>query len=337
MERPIDFFRSRHMLCGQCGRRWVVDLDWIDRWEQALESCPDCGVTCEVETAPRVTVNPDDPALRDEHVAQLNWYHTSTQPDWPTGDFDPAADLTQEARQRMGGDHRVARWAERQRAKALHIGTFEAAIHNMLRRINDQADYGAQFYLYRVRLFPTIAVREGWLVDPSNFAGDVILDEVCRPGIDVARYLNYHEDPGSLTLALGRPAIASTQQIAIPPLSSNDPGWVANAVGELELTSVTSPPPTRSRPVGRRSAASPQRGRARELTAPLAQRLPVNLRSQFKAAAAFDENREPEEWASYVVGLMNMFLAPERVLGELDRGAESVIVSESSDQIFGEG
>jgi hypothetical protein len=32
MERPIDFSRERHMLCGQCGRQWVVDLDWIDRW-----------------------------------------------------------------------------------------------------------------------------------------------------------------------------------------------------------------------------------------------------------------------------------------------------------------
>ena len=105
------------MLCGQCRREWVVDLDWIDRWEQALETCPGCGVTCDVETAPRVTVDPDDPALTDEDVGRLVWYHTSTRPDWPPRDFDPAAELTQETRQRMGGEHQVARWAERQRAK----------------------------------------------------------------------------------------------------------------------------------------------------------------------------------------------------------------------------
>jgi hypothetical protein len=296
----------------------MVDLDWIDRWEQALESCPGCGVTCEVETAPRVTVAPDDPALSDDNVAQLIWYHTSTQPDWPTRNFDPAAELTEQTRQMMGGDDRVAHWAERQRAKALHVGTYEAAVHNMLRRINDQADHGSQFYLYRVYLAPTITVREGWLIDPSNFVGDVVLDEVCPPGIDVARYLNYNEDPGGLSLAVGRAAIASTQQIAIPPLSNDDPGWVATAVGEFERATVTSPPSAGSRPIERRSAPSPKSGRARELVAPLAQRLPVNLRRQFEAATAFNDNLEPEEWARYVMGLMNMLVAPEQVVAELD-------------------
>jgi hypothetical protein len=214
----------------QCSCQRVVDLDWIDRWDQGLERCPGCGVTCEVESAPRVTVDPDDPAMSDGNGAQLTWYHTSTQADWPTPDFDPTAELTQETRRRMGGDHHVARWAERQAAKALHIGTYEAAIHNMLRRIYDQADHGSQFYLYRVRLLPTVRLREGWLIDPSNFVGDVVLDEVCPPGIDVARYLNYHENPGALSLALGRAAIASTQQIAIPPLFSGDPDWIATAV-----------------------------------------------------------------------------------------------------------
>jgi len=121
VERPIDFSRKRYMLCGQCGRKWVVDLDWIDRWERALETCPGCGVTCEEETAPRVTVDPDDPALTDEKVSRLVWYHTSTQPNWPAHDFDPAAKLTKLTRQMMGGDDRVAQWAERQRSKALHV------------------------------------------------------------------------------------------------------------------------------------------------------------------------------------------------------------------------
>ena len=318
MERPIDFFRKRHMLCGQCGHQWVVDLDWIDRWEQAQEKCPGCGVTCEVETAPGVTLDPGDPALSDENITQLIWYHTSTQPDWPTQNFDPAAELTEQTRQMMGGDDRVAQWAERQRAKALHVGTYEAAVHNMLRRIDDQADHGSQFYLYRVYLVPTITVREGWLIDPSNFVGDVVLDEVCPPGIDVARYLNYHEDPGGLSLALARTAIASTQQIAIPPLSNDDPSWVATAVGELERVAVTSPPSAGSRPIGRRSAPSPKSGRARELAALLAQRLPVNLRWQFEVATAFNDNLAPEDWARYVTGLMKVLLAPEQVLAELD-------------------
>lgn len=305
------------MLCGQCGRRWIVDLEWIERWEQALESCPGCGLTCEAETAPKVTIDPGDPALSDDNVAKLIWYHTSTQPDWPARDFDPAAELTEETRQRMGGDDPVARWTERQRAKALHVGTYEAAIHNMLRRIDDQADQGAQFYLYRVRLFPTITVRKGWLIDPSNFVGDVVLNEVCPPGIDVARYLNYHEDPGALSLALGGTAIASTQQIAIPLSSNDDDGWVARATRELESAPTTSPSRSGSRPTGRRPASSPRTSRARGLTASLTERLPVNLRRQFEAAAAFNETRAPEEWARYVLSLMNVVLAPGQVIGQL--------------------
>lgn len=125
MERLIDFSRDRHMLCGSCGQRFLVDLDWIDRWQQEQEKCPGCALTCEHEDAPRVTVDPADPALDDDHVARLSWYHTSTHPDWPTKDFDPAADLIAETRQLMGGD---------------------------LRRGRDQAHQGSQFYLYRVIL-----------------------------------------------------------------------------------------------------------------------------------------------------------------------------------------
>lgn len=108
MERPIDFSRDRRMLCGSCGHHFTVDLDWIDRWEQAKETCPGCGVTCELEDAPRMTVDPEDPALDNEWVARLSWYHTSTHPDWPTRYFDPAAGLAPETRRMMGGDQRVA-------------------------------------------------------------------------------------------------------------------------------------------------------------------------------------------------------------------------------------
>lgn len=237
MERLIDFSRDRQMMCGGCGRRFVVDLDWIDRWEQGGEKCPGCGLTCEHEDAPRVTVDSDDPALDDDRVATVSWYHTSTQPDWPTRDFDPAAVLTPETRMMMGGDEHVAAWAARQQAKALHIGTYEAAVHNMLRRIRDQADRGNQFYLYRVRLNPSVVVREGWLIDPSDFVGDVVLDEVCPPGVDVARYLNYHEDPGGLCLALGREAIAGVQQVPVPLPDAWDADWVREAVAALETAS----------------------------------------------------------------------------------------------------
>lgn len=319
MERRIDFSRERQMLCGICGQRWAVSLDWIDRWEQAKETCPGCGTTCEHEDSPRVTVDPGDPALNDE-VARFSWYHTSTQPDWPTKDFDPAAVLTPEIRRIMGGEEPVAAWAARQRAKALHVGTYEAAVHNMLRRIRNQADHGSQFYLYRVRLRPSVVLREGWLRDPSNWVGDVMLDEVCPPGIDVVRYLNYHEDPGGLSLALGRDAIAYVQQIAVPLLDAGDEGWVRDAVAALQNTSETVAPGT-----GRlrtfMNPSSPRAALGRELGKALADRLPANLQDQFASAAAFAEGEDPARWARRTTALLDVIENPDRVLAALDGSA----------------
>jgi hypothetical protein len=318
MERRIDFARERQMLCGICGHRWAVGLDWIDRWEQANETCPGCGTTCEHEDSPRVTVDPGDPVLDDVQVARFSWYHTSTQPDWPTKDFDPAAILTRETRLMMGGGESVAAWAARQRAKALHVGTYEAAVHNMLRRIRDQADHSGQFYLYRVRLKPSVVVREGWLIDPSNFVGDVVLDEVCPPGIDVARYLNYHEDPGGLSLALGRDAIAGVQQVAVPLVDARDESWVRDAVAALEDASESVAPAT-----GRLSRfmrpSSPQAVVGRELGKALADRLPVNLQDQFASAATFAEGEDPAGWARWTSGLLDLIEDPGRVLAAVDK------------------
>lgn len=308
------------MLCSGCGHELVVDLDWIDRWEQSGEKCAGCGLTCEHEDAPRMTVDPDEPALDDAEVARFAWYHTSTQTDWPTKSFDPAAALTPETRMRMGGDRHVAAWAERQRAKALHVGTYEAAIHNMLRRMHDQADHGSQFYLYRVHLKATAVVREGWLIDPSNFVGDVALDEVCPPGVDVARYLNYHEDPGGLSLALGRDAIAGVQRIAVPLNDAWDASWVRDAVAALE--NAPGVPVMATGKLGRlMRPSSPRSAMGRHLGRALADRLPVNLREQFASAAGFGEGDEPARWARRASALVGLVLDPARVLAELDAEA----------------
>lgn len=316
MERRIDFSRERRMLCGICSHHWMVDLDWIDRWKQGIEKCPGCGTTCEHEDSPRATVDPGDPAL-DDQVARFCWYHTSTHPDWPTPDFDPAAALTLKTRMMMGGEERVAEWAARQRAKALHVGTYEAAIHNMLRRIRDQADWGSRFYLYRVHLKPSVVARKGWLIDPSNFVGDVVLDEVCPPDVDVARYLNYHEDPGGLSLALGRDAIASVQRVTVPLPEAFNEDWVRDAVAALAAASDSAVPAAGklsryTKPASLRTALG------RELGASLAGRLPINLQAQFESAAAFAYGDDPVRWARQTSGLVSLIDEPLRVLAALD-------------------
>lgn len=318
MERRIDFSHQRHMLCGGCDHRFVVGLDWIDRWEQGGEKCLGCDLTGEHEDAPRVTVDPDDPALDDGRVAQFFWYHTSTQPDWPSRAFDPASGFTPEMRMRMGGVERFAAWAARQRAKALHVGTYEAAVHNMLRRMHDQADDGCQFYLYRVHLKPSVVVRKGWLIDPSDFVGDVVLGEVCPPGTDVARYLNYHEAPGGLSLALGRGAIDKVQQIAIPLSDAWDRDWACESVAALEKASEALVPATGD--LGRfMPPCSPRADLGRDLGRELAADLPINLQSQLVSAVAFGEGADPVRWAKQASCLLSLIVDPSPVLVMLDQ------------------
>lgn len=319
MERLIDFARDRNMLCNSCRHQFLASLDWIDRWVQSDERCPGCGLTCEHEDAPRVSIDPRDFALDDDKVAKFNWYHTSTQPDWPATDYDPTIGLTADTRARMGGDERVAAWAERQRAKALHVGTYEAAVHNMLRRMRDQGDRASQFYLYRVHLKPSVTVREDWLIDPSNLVGDVVLEEVCPPGVDVARYLNYHEDPGGLSLALGRGAIAGVQRLVVPlPDACQADDWANEAVVALENASDVLVPA--SGKFGRFMRPSSQRASvARSLGAALAASLPINLRRLFESTVTFDEGDSPAQWACRTIGLFDLIANPSRALTELDQ------------------
>lgn len=319
MERPIDFSRDRDMLCANCERQFHVSLGWIDSWKQGHGECPGCQLTCEHELAPRVTVDPDDPALDVGRVPDFYWYHSSTHSDWPPIGLDPAAGLTPATVARMGGTQRVAAWAERQRSQALHVGTYEAAIHNMLRRMDDQNDLESQFYLYRVRLKPSVVVREDWTIDPSKLMGTLPLDEVCPAGVDVARYLNYHEDPGGLSLALGRESISSVQSIAIPLSLQGESRWVEDCVRALEDASPLVAASTKTgiwakidRP------CSPRAQLRRELSKSLAATLPLSLRDQFERCLAFGGDDDSRPWAERSFQLAQLITDPGDVLTALN-------------------
>jgi hypothetical protein len=317
-ERSVDFFRPRRMQCGRCVHEWLVDLDWFEEWDTGAESCPGCGLNCEAEDAPRVTVDPTDAALSNINVPLLYWYHSSTASDWPSANYDPAATITERDRIFMGGDEVVERWVAAQLARALHVGTYEAAIHNMLRRINDQGDRGKQFYLYRVRLRPDVVVRDGWLVDPSNFMGDVMLSEVCPAGVDVARYLNVNEDPGGISLALGRSAIASTQRIAVPRLEAANPRWVRERSHRVERAEPDkgSRSPIHARPIGRRQSR-PENKEARNSVRALAELLPANLRMEFESVTHHTDGSF-DDWARYVSALFDLVRNPGRAIQALN-------------------
>lgn len=142
VDRIPDFYRWRLTRCAACGHEQAFDAEWFERWGLGEELCPGCGVDCTAEDATRVAVDPADPALDDGLLLRLSWWHTSTYADWPPAAFDPTPRLDELTPQRMGGVEALERWAARQQEKALHIGGYEAAVQNMLRRIDNQGDEG---------------------------------------------------------------------------------------------------------------------------------------------------------------------------------------------------
>lgn len=317
MERPINFCRDRRLRCGRCGHEFVVDLEWIDRWERAREQCPGCGVDCQVQDVPVVAIDAANPVLDDAYALRSFWYHTSTHSDWPVEDYAPAADFTPEMRARMGGDARVKAWAERQRKKALHVGTYEAAIHNMLRRMGDQGDRDNQFYLYRVRLRSPLTLREGSISDPSDGFGDVSFAKVCPNGEDAARYVNEHEDAGAVSLALHRTAIADVQQVAIP-LQAVQGVERERRIFEMLTNAPDVPVPRIGKLARLRPMISPRVELARAIAKELADIVPINLRCQFESAVAFREGTDPARWAHRTVALGEVITQPGTVLAALN-------------------
>jgi len=321
IERAINFERPRRMRCGSCRHEWHVTAEWLDRFNQALEGCPACDTDCQGEDRPDFCADPEDPSLDDAATRKFSWYHSSTHQSWPNRNFDPAALLTDVTKRRMEAMcSGVEAWASRQKTKALHVGTYEAAIENMFRRMDDQDSFDDQFYLYRVQLDPNCVIEPGVHQEPTNFVGDAYLAEVCAPGTNVLRYVNVHEDPSSVSLAIEPSAIRAVQGIPIPLAVDATDSWVLDATARLwEATSKPAPQPTGKLERFQFREVTVLATEARRLETEIAAGLPLALRERF--TTRFDEagfDTAPTAFPTKLVGLATLATAPRAVLDALD-------------------
>lgn len=324
IERVVNFERLRGMRCGSCKYEWQVQDEWLDRFHQADEACPECRTDCQVEERPDFWVVQDDSSYEDSNVRDVYWYHTSTHANWPDRTFDPTARLTDETKQRfqdIGTDGRaLERWAQGQKTKALHLGTYEAAIENMLRRMSDQDSADDQFYLYRVRLSPNAAIEPGVHKEPTDWVGDVQLAKVCAPGINTFRYVNTHEDPSSVSLAVTTDAIQAVQGIPIPLAIDAANPWISAAAARLlEAASLPAPQPKTALERMRRTAPSALSDEVRKLEAEVADTLPLGLRRRLHAhfdAASLTKN--PSAFPTKLTSLAQLVRDPLAALNLLD-------------------
>lgn len=214
LQERFDGFDYNYRVRCDCGGAVVVTAETYER-ERTIEArvrCDHCDG--EVHFGPAVALlrDEDDPALGD--VARLAWYHTSTWADWPSDTYRAEAESA--ARQTaehfcLDAEHMV----EQATTKALHLGTYEAAIENMLRRMRNQADSASQFFLHRVIIEPG-RINDAYRDENDEEAAQLTISDLDQAELDTIRYLNVHEATGSLSLAVRPECILAIQCIRIP-------------------------------------------------------------------------------------------------------------------------
>lgn len=218
-EQVGNFDYGYNMYCGSCDQKTFVSAQVYHERE-----CIDARVPCDhcsavIHYGPYVTAlrDEDDPAMDNEAVSQLVWYHTSTSYDWPSPTHSEAV-RAKLANHRVIAGIPVEELIEHQISQAVHVGTYEAAIENMLRRMRDQDDAAKTFYLHRVtlKLLPS-QINTGYRDENHETASQLTIQEIQAEGLLAIRYLNVRESAGSLSLAVVPQAIEKGQSLRLPP------------------------------------------------------------------------------------------------------------------------
>ena len=231
-----------------CGLRNRVSSDQY----MALRESGDPDLSC--ECGEPIDIGDRGPILRDlddvdyisGRIDEHYWYHSSTYEDWPSETYEQ--DLHDEY-------SRVEMWSEEFRDEAvrdkisvaLHLGTYAAAVENMLRRPTDEQTSGRDYWLHQVRIrlgpgdLSSDLDDEGWSV-----YGNFPARELDRRGVRAVRYVNLHEAPGSISLAIHPGAITDiiteVRSIRLPledaaaPLVPDGDTATTKAISDLEAT-----------------------------------------------------------------------------------------------------
>lgn len=211
-ERPVTFDRPRRLTCAACSQPATLSNETYRRGTRGTETpCPRCGIAIDFVRSGLLIEDENDPALDHAQLPSLAWYHTGTDLDWPIAQYEvPGLDLLHQ----LMPPHAVREAEIRGKDKALHLGTYEAAIESMLRRIHDERLGASTFYLHRVCLHPGLSIDTTIRDETSDQAAQITQTEL---GVfDVARYVNIYESIGSISLAVRRTAIRSIQTVRLP-------------------------------------------------------------------------------------------------------------------------
>lgn len=324
VDRAIDFDRTRWLKCPGCLHSWEVGWDFIEEWDDCQTGCPSCGILADHDLVTRPPyIQASDEAMADDAlVRKSSWFHTSFHSDWPRANYNPLDDYSPAQARRIREDEGglYARWVPKQENKALHVGTYEAAVANLYRRLFNQTGYhDLNFHIYRLHLSDAAVIRPGIFPELSNFVGDVDLDEVCPLPNQVTRYVNIHEDEGSISLAVRRNAILRVQSVKLLDLPV-DPTEVETIRQQIEKADALPPRPPRKNMLGRFMDPQPNRiTEGHRIAIRLRTAIPWRIREHFDGGVMgqLDETIEPEIWAHWLLGVRELAINPSSVLDTL--------------------
>jgi hypothetical protein len=230
VEQPLTGFDYSYWFdCVACGERvniaaHLFELQTVHtstRPAADFSRCGRCGTEVDVTQVRPVLRNLNDIALQDDYVARLYWYHSSLYERWPDKEAYAAAFKALIAKGRIRGPFTLQQLLEQHTSRAVHIGTYEAAIENMLRRLHDQDPHDGppiRYWLHRVQ----IHLKPGDLApdvgeELADWMGNVPLSMLHeRGGARAVRYVNTKEADGSISVAIDPAVIATVATIEIP-------------------------------------------------------------------------------------------------------------------------
>lgn len=226
VEQPLTGFGySYWFVCTGCEGRVEIEADLFELQctGQASYSVCSCGTAIDISAQSPTLRDVNDPALQINSVARLIWYHSSRHEHWPDLDAytTEITDKATQTAQRFGDLVDPDLIIATKLSLAVHLGTFEAAIENILRRLKDQdrSDFfETRYWLHRVE----IAIDSLTDLHPDvveefrTMFGDVELAQLRDLDAHAVRYVNRHEAIGSVSLAVDPVVISTVSTIALP-------------------------------------------------------------------------------------------------------------------------
>lgn len=240
VDQPLTGFGYDYWFdCTSCGARVRIEAELYElqcTCQAEFTVCASCGTTVDITTQSPALRDTEDPALQSDSVERFAWYHSSRYEHWP--DLEAyTADITAVARQMTEKGFMffdADRYIAGKLSLAVHLGTYEATIENILRRLKDEDHsniFATHYWLHRVEIA---------LTEPNDLysevkgefptvLGDVELEQLDVLGARAVRYINVHEAKGSVSLAIAPALVAVVSTLELPVAEAALPETVAAA------------------------------------------------------------------------------------------------------------